>query len=258
MSLLAKELGVRVETFTVSFGDRGYDESSYASVVAKHLSLVHRKVSVPSDSIADLDEIHAVLDQFDQPFVDSSAIPTYLLCRELRKYVKVAIGGDGGDETFGGYPRFYFADLASRLGRCPSSLLAAAECLQGPIGCFAPGMARQLGKILRAARHRGQRRIFDFCAYNDPLRLPEILTPEAYGRRQRLFVPNCLPNGRGQQSLDGRDVIDVTFNVDLAGRLFAEDRRDEHGPRAGGPRSLPWRERARPGRPHPASLEASG
>ena len=56
-----------------------YDESTYAREVAQHLGLVHRKVSVPSDSISDLDEIHAVLDQFDQPFIDSSAIPTHLV-----------------------------------------------------------------------------------------------------------------------------------------------------------------------------------
>ncbi len=216
VALLVKELGVRVETFTVSFGDRSYDESSYASVVAKHLGLVHRKVSVPSDSIADLDEIHVVLDQFDQPFVDSSAIPTYLLCRELRKYVKVAIGGDGGDETFGGYPRFYYADLASRLGRYPPPLLAAAECLRKPLSCVAPGMARQFGKIVQAARHRGQRRILDLLAYNDPLKLPDFLTPEAYARVNG-YSPQVISPPRGQESLDGRDMIDVTFNVTLPG-----------------------------------------
>ncbi len=138
VSLLARELGVRVEAFTVSFGDREYDGLSYASVIARHLGLVHRKVSVPSDSIADLDEIHVVLDQFDQPFVDSSAIPTHLLCRELRKYVKVAIGGDGGDETFGGYQRFHVADMANRLGRSPAPVLAVAETLSGSLGSFAP------------------------------------------------------------------------------------------------------------------------
>lgn len=216
VSLLAKELGARVETFTVSFGDPAYDESSVAGVVAKHLGLVHRKVPVPSDSIADLDEIHGVLDQFDQPFVDSSAIPTNLLCRELRKHVKVAIGGDGGDETFGGYPRVYFSDVASRLGRCPAPLLAAAECLLGPIGCLAPGMARQCGKMVRAARHRGQRRMFDLCAYNDPSKLPELLTPEAHSRVGG-YSPRLINEDRDRQSLDGRDVIDLTFQVTLPG-----------------------------------------
>ncbi len=181
VALLAKELGVRVETFTVSFGDREFDELSYASVIARHLGLKHRRVTVPSDSISDLDEIHGVLDQFDQPFADSSAIPTNLLCRKLHEHVKVAIGGDGGDETFGGYPRFRYADLADRAGRCPAAMLTAAESLRALLGRVAPSAARQIGKIFRAARHRGQQRIFDLLAYNDPNSLPR----DSYKRRVR-------------------------------------------------------------------------
>jgi asparagine synthase (glutamine-hydrolysing) len=216
VSLLARDLGVRVETFTVSFGDRRYDESPYAQMVAKHLGLAHRTISVPSNSIADLDEIHVVLDQFDQPFVDSSAIPTHLLCRELRKHVKVAIGGDGGDETFGGYPRIYQADVACRLGRCPEPLLAAAGSLCGPIGYFAPGVARQIGKIVRAARHRGQQRIFDLLSYTTPNQLPSILAKDARGRLDG-FCPRVLADERDGQRTDGRDMIDATIAFSLPG-----------------------------------------
>jgi asparagine synthase (glutamine-hydrolysing) len=216
VSLLARELGVRVETFTVSFGDRDYDESTYAQMVARHLGLVHRRIPVPSNSIADLDEIHVVLDQFDQPFVDSSAIPSYLLCRELRKHVKVAIGGDGGDETFGGYPRIYQADIARRLGQCPAPLLAAAASLCGPIGYFAPVAARQIGKIVRAARHRGQQRIFDLLSYANPFQLPNILAKDACGRLDG-YCPRVLADERDGQPADGRDMIDATMNVSLPG-----------------------------------------
>jgi asparagine synthase (glutamine-hydrolysing) len=215
VSLLARELGVRVETFTVSFGERKYDESIYARQVARHLCLTHRKVSVPTDSIADLDEIHAVMDQFDQPFIDSSAIPTHLLCRELRKHVKVAIGGDGGDETFGGYPRIYQADLARRLGEYPAPLLAAAESLCGPIGYFSPGAARQLGRLFRAARHRGQQRIFDLL-YNDPRALPKMLTGDACDRLDG-YSPRVASADLDGSPLDGRDMIDATINVCLPG-----------------------------------------
>ena len=215
VSLLARELGVGVETFTVSFGERQYDESTYARQVAKHLGLVHHKVAVPSDSIADLDEIHTVLDQFDQPFIDSSAIPTHLLCRELRRYVKVAIGGDGGDETFGGYPRIYQADFACRLGQCPAPLLAAAESLCGPIACFAPGTGRRVGRLVRAARDRGQQRLFDLL-YNDPRRLPEMLSQQAVERLDG-YSPRVLAADLDDRAVDGRDMIDATMNVSLPG-----------------------------------------
>ena len=214
VALLAKELGVRVETFTVSFADREFDELTYASVIAKHLGLKHRRVSVPSDSFSDLEEIHAVLDQFDQPFVDSSAIPTNLLCRKLREHVKVAIGGDGGDETFGGYPRFYYADMADRIGRWPGPVLAAAESLRGPFGRVAPNAARQFGKLIAAARHRGQQRIFDLLAYNDPRRLPDILTIDAAARLDG-YSPRILAEESDRAAVDGRDMIDATFNVTL-------------------------------------------
>ena len=60
---------------------------------------------MPSAALSGLSAIHAVQDQFDQPFVDRFAVPMYILCHKLRKHVKVVIGGDGGDETFGGYAR---------------------------------------------------------------------------------------------------------------------------------------------------------
>ncbi len=216
VSFMARELGTRVETFTVSFGDREFDELSYAKVVARHLGLVHRTVVVPSELISDLDEIHRVLDQFDQPFADSSAIPTYLLCRKLRDYVKVSIGGDGGDETFGGYLRVRVADMASRAGRCPAPLLAAAESFQRPIGWLAPAAARQAGKFIRAARHRGQERIFDLLAYYDPGKLPALLTPDARGRLDG-YSPRLRSADVGNIEGDGRDMIDATFDLSLPG-----------------------------------------
>jgi asparagine synthase (glutamine-hydrolysing) len=157
-----------------------------------------------------------VLDQFDQPFVDSSAIPTHLVCRELRKYVKVAIGGDGGDEAFGGYPRIRYADMTNCLGRFPAPLLAAAEALRRSVGHFAPSAARQIGKFLSAARHRGQQRIFDLLAYNEPGKLTEILTPEASARLDG-YSPQVLADEALHRTVDGRDMIDATFNVTLPG-----------------------------------------
>ncbi len=216
VALMAKELGVRVETFTVSFGDREFDESSYASVIARHLGLPHRRVTVPSELIADLDEIHCVLDQFDQPFVDSSAIPTHLICRKLRENVKVAIGGDGGDETFGGYPRVRLADMASRMGRCPAPVLAAAESLRGPVGWFAPSASRQIGRFVRAARCQGEQRILDLMAYNHPSTLPKLLTEDA-NRRLDGYLPRVFDARADAIPGDGRDMIDATFNVSLPG-----------------------------------------
>jgi asparagine synthase (glutamine-hydrolysing) len=91
-----------IPTFTMGFDDRTSDERPFACAVAKQLKLPHE------DFLVDGDETAATFEEvwraFDEPFADSSMIPTLILCREMRKRVKVALGGDGGDEVWCGYP----------------------------------------------------------------------------------------------------------------------------------------------------------
>ena len=124
VAILVKVLGQDIQTFTVGFADSAYDESPYARQVAKHLGTRHHEIRLDT-ATPDLSIVDEVLCQFDQPFGDSSAIPTFLICREIRKFVKVVIGGDGGDEMFGGYERFRHADLAKRVGVLPGWCLQA-------------------------------------------------------------------------------------------------------------------------------------
>src|SRR5260370_29448179 len=122
VAFLAKVLGEDVETFTVSFTEGAYDESPYAEAVARSLGVRHRKI-VLDPRLADISLIENILVQFDQPFADSSAIPTYFICKEIRKSAKVAIGGDGGDEMFGGYRRCFSARDAKTGGTPPQCFL---------------------------------------------------------------------------------------------------------------------------------------
>jgi len=98
----------------------------------------------------------------------------------------------------------------------PAPLLAAAESLRGPIGMVAPGISRQYGKIIRAARHQGQRRIFDLFAYNDPFRLPDLLTRNTIDHING-YVPQIMRTEGNPKPADGRDMIDVTMTVTLPG-----------------------------------------
>jgi asparagine synthase (glutamine-hydrolysing) len=93
----------RISTFSIRFDDKRYDESQYATQVARHLDTDHNEFHVTPDAAADLPRLARL---FGDPFGDSSALPTHYLCRETRKHVKVALSGDGGDELFGGYDRY--------------------------------------------------------------------------------------------------------------------------------------------------------
>ena len=137
IALLAKVLGKRLPTFTVAFDAAGYDESPYARMVAQALGTEHHEIALKSGE-GNLSLVDNILDHFDQPFGDSSAIPTFLICQEVRKSVKVVIGGDGADEMFGGYRRFWHADLARTIGRLPGWGISAFQTATHAVGCAVP------------------------------------------------------------------------------------------------------------------------
>ena len=99
-------LGGKLNTFSISFDDKSFDESSHAKVVADKLKTNHIEFKLHEDEALSL--LKQVPYIYDEPFADSSQIPTLLLCRESRKYITVALTGDGGDEVFGGYNRYIY------------------------------------------------------------------------------------------------------------------------------------------------------
>ncbi|MEI7836762.1 MAG: asparagine synthase (glutamine-hydrolyzing), partial [Planctomycetota bacterium] len=115
VALMAKAVGkgAGVPTFTAGFTDSGYDERPAASEVAAFCRTDHTDMIVEPPTAACVDQI---VDLYDEPFGDSSALPTYLICRAARQHVTVALCGDGGDEAFGGYDRYRAMHLASKMG----------------------------------------------------------------------------------------------------------------------------------------------
>ena len=111
-ALMSRELGADTHTYSIGFNNPKFDESRYAREVANHLGVKHHEKIVLPDPSLILDEISGTL---DQPFADSSIVPTYLLAKFARSEVVVALGGDGGDEVFGGYTRYRVARLLNKL-----------------------------------------------------------------------------------------------------------------------------------------------
>jgi asparagine synthase (glutamine-hydrolysing) len=106
IAALAARVRGKVQTFTVGMpGHGGFDERPHAALVARHIQSEHHEL-VAEPVTAEL--LPTMAAQFDEPIADSSMLPTYLVSRAIRKHATVALGGDGGDELFGGYPHYSF------------------------------------------------------------------------------------------------------------------------------------------------------
>lgn len=104
VALMQKQGSEPVRTFTIGFENPAFDESAHAEAVARHLSAKHTTVTVTERETREV--ISELPELYDEPFADSSQIPTYLICRVAQREVTVALSGDGGDELFGGYNRY--------------------------------------------------------------------------------------------------------------------------------------------------------
>lgn len=136
-----------VKTFSIGFHEEDYNEAQHAKAVAEHLRTDHTQLYVaPEEAIAVIPRLPAI---YDEPFSDSSQLPTFLVSRLARQHVTVALSGDGGDELFYGYGRYHTADrLWHLIGRLPAPLQRIMKLLM----LHAPGRAMEKAMGLLPAR----------------------------------------------------------------------------------------------------------
>ena len=125
-ALAAQESGSRLSTFSIGFEERSFDELGQARAVAKSYGTDHHELVLRPDAV---ELLPAVAEAFDEPFADSSALPTYLVSQLASEHVKVVLSGEGADELFGGYYTYVADLLAARVGLAATVLRPLVERL---------------------------------------------------------------------------------------------------------------------------------
>ncbi|MDY7788610.1 asparagine synthase (glutamine-hydrolyzing) [Burkholderia ubonensis] len=147
VALMQAQSSTPVDTFTIGFHEAGYDEAGYAKAVARHLGTRHTELYVTADhALAVVPKLPSI---YDEPFSDASQIPTFLVSELTRRHVKVSLSGDGGDELFGGYTRYFLTPrLWRKLHRVPSAVRAR---IAAALHALRPDHADQLAAVAQSA-----------------------------------------------------------------------------------------------------------
>lgn len=151
-ALMQSQSSRPIKTFTIGFDEPAYDESPYSRAVAQHLKTDHTELFVR------IAEAQAVIPKlptiYDEPFADSSQIPTFLVCRAARQLVTVALSGDAGDELFGGYNRYFWGPrLWEKLAWLPfPARQGLGHLISGVPGRLWDGLGVPLNAMLPASR----------------------------------------------------------------------------------------------------------
>jgi len=204
-ALAAIESPGRIKTFSIGFPERSFNELERARLVAERYGTDHHELVVRPDAIELLPRI---VDAFDEPFADSSALPTYLVSQLAASEVKVALAGEGGDELFGGYNIYVAARLAPVAGRVAGALAPLIERL--PTSTKAAALDDKAKRFARAARlepadrHHAWREVFSTSERQ------ELLLPGRRGERD----PASLHRDRYRET-EGAAPLARVLDLDL-------------------------------------------
>lgn len=215
-SSLLTALAVRskpdIAAFTVRVEGEGFDESPYAAEVARHLGVRHEIVAISGSDLTDaLDALECGL---SEPLADSSLLPTWLVCRAARARMTVALGGDGADELFAGYPNFgvqRFAGLMQRLPVAAGAMLARAAAVAGQGGYM--NLPFRLSQLSHGFGQPAARQSYHWMAPFDPDGLRAIWSADVAQHCLRAAAFTEVDAAANEANADGVDRLLHQFLV---------------------------------------------
>lgn len=210
-----------IKTFSIGFSEGDYNEAAYAKAVAAHLGTDHTELYVtPADALAVIPCLPVI---YDEPFGDSSGIPTHLVARLARQHVTVALSGDGGDELFGGYNRYFWGrSIWQRIGPLPIGL---RRLIGRAVTLLTPKQWDRLGGMVRALLPKG----LQMAALGDKLHklasIIDVRNPDELYRRliSQHRDPGSLVIGAGEKNIWADAQILKLRRQDFSERMMFHD-----------------------------------
>jgi asparagine synthase (glutamine-hydrolysing) len=233
VSLMQKQSIVPIKTFSIGFKDNNYNEAVYAKDVATYLGTDHTELMVsPSDALNVIPKLPVI---YDEPFADSSQIPTYLLASLTRQEVTVSLSGDAGDELFGGYTRYqHTQNLLDKLKKVPTSVKSIVASIDNCIPKkytnliidslsslskqqYQKNYSNKFNRLIKLLNSKNEIDIYnELLAYWNP---SEIMTNETDKKVDSLSIPSSLNSIEQMMLFDTINYLpdDILVKVDRAG-----------------------------------------
>lgn len=213
VALMAQESSQPVKTFSIGFEEQDYSELKYAKRVAEYVGAEYNEFIVKPNAI---DILPTLVEHYGEPFADPSAIPTYYVSRETRRFVTVALNGDGGDESFVGYERHVAMHFANVYNRLPNVLRrnlieAGLGVIPTPVN-FRNRLTR-VQRFVKSASRENSDRYFRWLSTFDPEAKVDLYTDE-FQKQTSTNDPLKLLSGYFR-NVNGSGTIDASLKADL-------------------------------------------
>ncbi len=212
VALMAEESSQPVKTFSIGFEEEDFSELKYARRVAEHVGAEHHEFIIKPNVI---EILPTLVEHYGEPYADSSALATYYVSRETRKHVTVALNGDGGDESFAGYDRYFAMQLAEKYHKIPGFIRKnvienAVDIL--PTSELKRSRARDLKRFVKSASLPKVERYFRWMSALDRQSKENLYTEDFRRQTEKYNSSEILKTWFAKSN--GNSIVDATMFTD--------------------------------------------